>query len=422
MVVISVVAHFVRARGKTAEFGRAFGHSPILARVLGTPLHSGVDTRDLAVSPGTDGLGHTLDHRCSLGSLLDGELARQARCRQFVVGLVGARQLGDLRRVGAGLDRSTVDVRGDVVIAHDVAECRLGAVLLAVVGELGGSVPRHGELALVDGELAINERNLVVGVGAFGLRCRHGNLARRHHELRLALDSRAVDGRAVLERQGADVLDLGDRGRPSDATVDAVRDRRALGQGRDIGSVDLAVILAGIAGNRGCRDYNLIGGVVVTDSAVQMFGSRLLDRRLLVDYPLKGMLCNVNPLTARANMPVRRTVALPAGAIGLVLGDTLNGDRGVFLNLRQLVNALLAGLDGLAVRLNGKTLGRVIAIRNRKLKRRRTAPVELSRISRERVARLLGRQRHLELRPSGDRNGNDLGGFIIRRRPVAQAI
>ena len=473
VVVIGAVPHLVRAHGKAAELGRVFGHSLILARVLGAPLHGGVDARDPAVSLGADGLGHTLDHRRALGRLLDGELARQTRGRQLVVALVGARQLGDLRRVGAGLDRAAVDIRGDVVIADDVAELRLGAMLLAVVGELGGGVPLHGELALVDGELAINERNLVVGVGDVGLRRRHdvaalvhglaglagdgdalkglaldelalgdlpaqfgiivtvrlggigrrhSDLARRHHKLRLALDSGAVDGRAVLERQGADVLDLGDRGRPSNATVDAVRDRRALGQGRDIGSVDLAVILAGIAGNRGCRDYNLIGGVVVTDSAMQMFGSRLLDRRLLVDYPLEGMLCNVNPLTARANMPVRRTVALPAGAIGLVLGDTLNGDRGVFLNLRQFVNTLLAGFDGLAVCLNSKTLGRVIAIRNRKLKRRRTMPVELGRVSRERVARLLSRQRQLKLRPSDDGNGNDLGGFIIRRRPVAQAI
>ena len=346
-------------------------------------------------------------------------------------------------------------------------------MLLAVVDELGGGVPFHGELALADGERARLERNLVVGVGTVGLRrrhgvaalahglaalagdgdvleglaldelalgdlpaqsginvavrlgsigCRHGDLARRHHKLGLALDSSSVDGRAVLERQGADVLDLGDRSRPSDATVDAVRDRRALGQGRGIGSVDLAVILAGVAGNRGCRDYNLLGGVVVTDSAAQMLGSRLLERRLLVDYPLEGMLGNVNPLTTGANMPVRRTIALPAGANGLVLGDALDGNLRVFLNLGELVNTLLAGLDGLAVCLNSKILGRVIAVRDRKHKRRRTVPVELSRISRERVARLLGRQRHLEPGPSGDRNGNGLGGFVIRRLPVAQAI
>lgn len=30
VVVISAVAHFVRARGKTAELGRAFGHGLIL--------------------------------------------------------------------------------------------------------------------------------------------------------------------------------------------------------------------------------------------------------------------------------------------------------------------------------------------------------------------------------------------------------
>ena len=448
VVVIGAVAHFVRARGKAAELGHAFGHSLILARVLGAPLHGGVDSRDLAVSLGADGLGHTLNHRCALGRLLDRELARQARCRQLVVALVGTRQLGDSRRMFAGLDRAAVDVRTELIVTDDVAEVRLGAVLLAVVGELSGGVPFHGELALIDSERAGLERNLVVGVGALGLRsrhgvaalahglaalagdgdvleglaldelalgdlpaqsginvavrlgsigCRHGDLARRHHKLGLALDSSSVDGRAVLERQGADVLDLGDRGRPIDATVDAVLDRRALGQGRDIGSVDLAVILAGVASNRGCRDYNLLGGVVVTDSAVQMLGSRLLDRRLLVDYPLEGMLGNVNPLTARANMPVRRAVALPAGAIGLVLDDALDSNLGVFLNLRELVNALLARLDGLAVCLNSKILGRVITIRNRKLKRSGAMPVEFGRVSRERVARLLSRQRHLEL-------------------------
>ncbi len=109
------------------------------------------------------------------------------------------------------------------------------------------------------------------------------------------------------------------------------------------------------------------------------------------------MLGNVNPLTARANMPVRRAVALPAGAIGLVLDDALNSNLGVFLNLRELVNALLARLDGLAVCLNSKILGRVITIRNRKLKRSGAMPVEFGRVSRERVARLLSRQRHLEL-------------------------
>ena len=186
--------------------------------------------------------------------------------------------------------------------------------------------------------------------------------------------------------------------------------------------MDLAVILAGVASNRGSRNYNLLGGAVVTDGAVQMLGSGLLDRRLLIDYPLEGMLGDVNLLAARAHMPVRRAIGLPTGAIGLVLGNTLDGNLGVFLNLSQLVNTLLAGLDGLIVCLNGKILGRVIAVRDRKLKRRRTVPVELGRVSRERVARLLSRQRQLELGSSGDRNGNGLGGLVIRRRSVAQTV
>ena len=204
VVVIGAVAHFVRARGKAAELGHAFGHSLILARVLGAPLHGGVDSRDLAVSLGADGLGHTLNHRCALGRLLDRELARQARCRQLVVALVDARQLGDGRRMFAGLDRAAVDVRTELIVTDDVAEVRLGAVLLAVVGELSGGVPLHGELALVDGERTRLERNLVVGVGALGLRRRHDVAALAH-----GLAGRAGDGNA-LKGLSLDELALGD--------------------------------------------------------------------------------------------------------------------------------------------------------------------------------------------------------------------
>lgn len=174
VVTIGAVAHLIRADGAVRNLSHAIGHALILARSLGSPLHLSVDARDLTVGLAAHSLGRGLDLRRTLGRLLDGELTRQAFGGKLVVTCVVARQFGNFRRVGAGFDLGAFDVRGDIVIADDVVELRLGAVLFAVVGELSSGVPRYGELALADRKGAILERNLVVGVGAFGLRYRHG--------------------------------------------------------------------------------------------------------------------------------------------------------------------------------------------------------------------------------------------------------
>ena len=339
VVVIGAVAHFVRARGKAAELGHAFGHSLILARVLGAPLHGGVDSRDLAVSLGADGLGHTLNHRCALGRLLDRELARQARCRQLVVALVDARQLSDGRRMFAGLDRAAVDVRTELIVTDDVAEVRLGAVLLAVVGELSGGVPFHGELALIDSERAGLERNLVVGVGALGLRRRHGVAALAHGlaalagdgdvleglaldelalgdlpaqsginvavrlegvqsgnrdrergdlECHLALDRLAVDRDVIVDRHLAGVLDARSNVRPA-AVGGLVLNDGTLGQLRGIDKVLLAVVLAGVALNSQGGDFDR-ARLMAAYGARTVLGAGLGNRRQLVGRPIVRML------------------------------------------------------------------------------------------------------------------------------------
>ena len=116
-------------------------------------------------------------------------------------------------------------------------------------------------------------------------------------------------------------------------------------------------------------------------------------------------------------------VGVPRIAHGLVLAHAL--DRHVHVALDVLDGELAAVVErheGI-VDLNdvGGGVGKVAAL-DTDSEGDRTMPVELGRISRERVARLLSRQRHLELRPSGDRNGNGLGGLVIRCCSVAQAI
>ena len=204
MVAIGAVTHLVRADGAVRNLGHAFGHDLILTRVLGAPLHLRVDTRDLTIGLATHSLGRSLDLRRALGRLLDGELARQAFGGKLIVTRIVTRQLGDFRRVGAGLDLGAVDVRGDIITFDDIAELRLGTVLLAVVGELSSGVPRYDELALADCKGAILERNLVVGVGALRLRRRHGVAALAH-----CLAGLAGNGN-VLEALALDELALSD--------------------------------------------------------------------------------------------------------------------------------------------------------------------------------------------------------------------
>lgn len=68
MVAIGAVAHLVRADSATRNLSHAFGHAPILARVLGAPLHHSVDARDLTVGLATHSLGRGLDLRRAPGA------------------------------------------------------------------------------------------------------------------------------------------------------------------------------------------------------------------------------------------------------------------------------------------------------------------------------------------------------------------
>ena len=339
MVAIGAVAHLVRADSTIRNLSHAFGHTPILARVLGAPLHHSVDARDLTVGLATHSLGRGLDLRRALGRLLDGELARQAFGGKLVVTRVVARQLGDFRRVGAGLDLGAVDVRGDIVTFDDIVEFRLGAVLLAVVGELSSGVPRYGELALADRKGAVLERNLVVGVGALRLRQAQsiatvahavviialnlntlkaltlnefarsdvirklgivltiglgGVLRRDRYRTRfdlkrhLAVDRRVINRDAIVDRHTAGVPNAGRIARPA-AVSSLVLNDGALGQGRSIDRVVLAVIFARIALNSQGRNLYR-ARLMAAHGARTMFGAGLGNRRLLVDCPFIRML------------------------------------------------------------------------------------------------------------------------------------
>lgn len=70
MVAIGAVAHLVRADSTIRNLSHAFGHTPILARVLGAPLHHSVDARDLTVGLATHSLGRGLDLRRAWGAFL----------------------------------------------------------------------------------------------------------------------------------------------------------------------------------------------------------------------------------------------------------------------------------------------------------------------------------------------------------------
>ena len=339
VVAIGAVAHLVRADSTTRNLSHAVGHALILARSLCSPLHLSVDARDLTVGLAAHSLGRGLDFRRTLGRLLDGELARQAFGGKLVVTRVVARQLGDFRRVGAGFDIGAFDVRGDIVIADDVVELRLGAVLFAVVGELSSGVPRYGELALADRKGAIPERNLVVGVGAFGLHCRHGVAVLAHGladlardgdalealvldklalgdlptqrgiriavrlggvqsgnrdrersdlECHLALNRRAINRDAIVDRRTAGILDAGHNARPA-AVSSLVFNGGTFGQRRGVDRVVLAVIFARIALNSQGRNLYR-ARLMAAHGARSMFGAGLGNRRLLVDRPFIRML------------------------------------------------------------------------------------------------------------------------------------
>ena len=169
VVGLSLVAHLVHAGGEILELGHALAHGLVLG-ALSAPLHGGVDARDLAVLLAAHGLGGGLNHRRVLRGVLDGELAGQAIGRQHVVASSLARQLGKGRLIrGADLGLRALDGRAEVIIADNIAERGHRAVLIAVIGELGGA-PCHSEQTLVDGERAVDERDAVVGVCTLGLR------------------------------------------------------------------------------------------------------------------------------------------------------------------------------------------------------------------------------------------------------------
>ena len=338
MVAIGAVTHLVRADSTIRNLSHAFGHALILARVLGAPLHLRVDARNLTVGLATHSLGRGLDLRRALGRLLDGELARQAFGGKLVVTRIVARQLGDFRRVGTSLDLGAVDVRGDIVAFDGIVELRLGAVLLAVVGELSSGVPRYGELALVDRKGAILERNLVVGVGALRLRqvqsiatVAHvvvifafdlnalktlaldelarsdvirklgvaltvglgGVLRRDRYRARLDLkrhltvNRRAINRDAIVDRHTAGVLNAGRNARPA-AVSSLVLDDGALGQRRGIDRVILAVIFARVTLNSQGRDLHR-ARLMTAHGARSVLGAGLGNRRLLVDCPFIRM-------------------------------------------------------------------------------------------------------------------------------------
>ena len=334
VVAIGAVAHLVRADSTTRNLSHAIGHALILARSLGSPLHLRVDARDLTVGLAAHSLGRGLDFRRTLGRLLDGELARQAFGGKLVVTRVVARQFGNSRRVGAGFDLGAVDVRGDIVTFDDIVEFRLGAVLLAVVGELSSGVPRYGELALVDRKGAILERNLVVGVGALRLRQVQSiaavahtvviialnlntlkalalNELARSHVIRklgivltiglggvlrrdryrtrfdlkrhLAVDRRAVDRDAIVDRHTAGILDAGRNARPA-AVSSLIFNDGTFGQRRGVDRVVLAVIFARVALD--AQGRNLYRArLMAAHGALPVLGAGLGNRRLLVDRP-----------------------------------------------------------------------------------------------------------------------------------------
>ena len=339
MVAIGAVAHLVRADSAIRNLSHAIGHALILARSLGSPLHLSVDARDLTVGLAAHSLGRGLDFRRTLGRLLDGELARQAFGGKLVVTRVVARQLGDFRRIGAGLDLGTVDVRGDIVTLDDIVELRLGTVLLAVVGELSSGVPRYGELALADRKGAVLERNLVVGVGALRLRQAQsiatvahavviialnlntlkalalnefarsdvirklgivltvglgGVLRRDRYRTRfdlkrqLAFDRRVINRDAIVDRHTAGILNAGRNARPA-AVSNLVLNDGALGQGRGINRVILAVIFARIALDAQGRDLYR-ARLMAAHGALPVLGAGLSNRRLFVDGPFIRML------------------------------------------------------------------------------------------------------------------------------------
>ena len=239
----------------------------------------------------------------------------------------------------AGLDRAAVDVRTELIVTDDVAEVRLGAVLLAVVDELGGGVPFHGELALADGELARLERNLVVGVGTVGLRRRQGVATLAHGlaalagdgdalkglaldelalgdlpaqsgiavairlegvqsgnrdrergdlECHLALDRLAVDRDVIVDRHLAGVLDARSNVRPA-AVGGLVLNDGTLGQLRGIDKVLLAVVLAGVALNSQGGDFDR-ARLMAAYGARTVLGAGLGNRRQLVGRPVVRML------------------------------------------------------------------------------------------------------------------------------------
>ena len=254
-------------------------------------------------------------------------------------------------------------------------------MLLAIVNKLAGT-PLHSEHALVDGEHAVNKRDVVVGVSVLGLRqvqsiaavahvvvifalnldtlkrfarneFASGDIPRKHGislavglggvlggdrdrarldlESHLTLGLHAVDRYLIRHSQRADVLNLGGLGRPVLA-IGAVLGRRALGQTRRINRVIVAVVLVGVANDSGSRNFDL-GKLVTADLALLLLGALLGCCGGLDGDPLKVVLGLVNLVTAGALMPMRAVVREPLIVHGLVLAHALDGDNEVALGV-----------------------------------------------------------------------------------------
>ena len=254
-------------------------------------------------------------------------------------------------------------------------------MLLAIVNKLAGA-PRHSEHALVDGEHAVNKRDVVVGVSVLGLRQvqsiaalahvvaifaidldalkrfardefarsdiprKHGvslavglgsvlggdrNRARLDLERDLTLGGRTVNRHLVSNGQRANVADLGGLGGPVLA-VSAVLCRCTLGQTRRIDRVIRTVVLIGIANDSGSRNFDL-GQLVTANFALLLLGSLLGCRGSLDDDPLKVVLGLVDLVTTGALMPMRAVVGEPLIVHGLVLAHALDRDDEVALGV-----------------------------------------------------------------------------------------
>ena len=200
-----LAAHVVLSRRKAVYLGDgAYGR--VLGGAVGTPFHRGVDAGNGAILLATHRLGCRLDLGDILRSAQDLVITGQPLCGQSVVASRGARKPRYARRIGTGINRTVVgNPEGEAIAVQDVLGSCVRALPKAVV-DVVAHFPRHGDHAALDGEGAGLELDLVVGVGAFGLGRRDGVAALAHALARLAGDRDPLEGLAVGERAGRDLV------------------------------------------------------------------------------------------------------------------------------------------------------------------------------------------------------------------------